>query len=273
MLYKVEARNPQGDLLNLEFDDMSDGIVISDIQGLDPVKATLVSSKFAQLDGAQFNAGTREPRNLLFEIPLEPDYVTTNVFDVRSRLYDFFMSNMPVSLRFYDDGGLTVDISGIVESCEAPLFAEEPVMNLSIMCFDPDFIDIETATDDAYTVSDSSTTTYAYPGSVPVGYQLVMNLNRDLTEFTIYHQTPDGTTRQLDFSGALLNGDVLTISTVKGDKRAEVVRSGTLIQVLYWITPQSSWTQLSKGDNLIRVYAEGAAIPYTFSYLPRYGGL
>ncbi len=55
MLIKVEARTSSGALLILPLDDVSSGYVVEEIEGLDPVKATLVSSSFAQADGEQYH--------------------------------------------------------------------------------------------------------------------------------------------------------------------------------------------------------------------------
>lgn len=273
MLTKIEARNTRGGLLSMELEDMSDGIVLADVGGLDPVKATIVSSNFAQVDGEQYNSSRREKRNITIKIGMEPDYITTFPEDIRDTLYDYFMPKSTVDLRLYTDKGLVVNTSGRVESCEAPLFVQDPEANISVLCFDPDFIALNSTTIEGETVSDSTTTTVTYDGNVNVGVQLVLNIDRTLTEFTIYHTAPDGSTRQTDITAALEAGDILTIVTVTGSKRLTLTRSSTDSSLLYAQSPQSNWLELSKGDNLIRVYATGAAIPWTMTYTTRYGAL
>ncbi len=44
MLTKLDVSTVQGDLLTLQLDDVSEGLVVLEVEGLDPVKATLVSS-------------------------------------------------------------------------------------------------------------------------------------------------------------------------------------------------------------------------------------
>src|SRR3954470_19978896 len=113
MIYKVEVRSPQGDLLTLELDDISDGLLVKEIKGLDPVKATLVSSSFAQQDGSYYQSSRRENRNIGLVLGLVPDPAVSSVRAVRNGLYRYFMSESAVSLRFFDDeDDLTVDIDG-----------------------------------------------------------------------------------------------------------------------------------------------------------------
>jgi Phage tail protein len=273
MLNKVEIRNSQGALLTLEFEDVTDGLVLQEIEGLDPVKATIASSTFAKLKGKQFHASRSEERNIKIKLGLQPDYVTTSVQDLRDRLYNFFMPEGMVSLRLYRSEGLVVDISGIVESCEAPLFSKEPEMDISILCMQPDFVNLTAVTVSGTSVSTTTETLVPYAGNANTGMTFTLNVNRTLTQFTFYFRPPDGTLRILDFAASLISGDVVTISTVPGSKFATKTRAGVVTSVLYGVSPQSNWHQLAKGDNHIRIYAVGAAIPYSIQYLERYGGL
>jgi hypothetical protein len=78
---------------------------------------------------------------------------------------------------------------------------------------------------------------------------------------------------QMDFAGSLVSGDVLTISTVSGNKYVTLKRASVVSSLLYGISPTSKWLEFLPGDNYIRVYATGATIPYTITYTKRYGGL
>lgn len=273
MLNKVEARNSQGSLLTLELDDVSDGLVLEDVEGLDPVKATISSSSFAQQDGTQYHSSRLEDRNIKLTIGLEPDYITTMVRDLRNRLYNYFLPKSEVKLRFYMSEGLVVEIVGRVESCEAALFVKEPQMVISVICFDPNFIDLTPVVVTGSTVSTTTTTTITYKGTEPTGAVFVLNVNRTMTEFAIYHTAPDGSLRIMDIAAALVSGDVVTINTNRGSKGITLTRTGTTSSILYAISPQSVWLSLEHGDNHIRVYAEGAAVPYMLTYMDRYGGL
>lgn len=273
MLTLVEARNSQGALLSLPIDDASGGYSVKDVEGLDPVKATIVSSSFAGQDGAQYQNSRREERNVKIKLGLEADYISTTVRDLRKRLYNYFMPKSKVDLRFYDSDGLVVNISGWVETCESPLFSQEPEVDISILCLDSDFIDLNEVVVNGMSTSATDEMLFSYEGTVETGIEFVFNINRSITEFTIYHRPPDGSLRTMDFAAPLVAGDILTINTVAGDKRVTRSRAGSVISLLYAKSPQSGWIELLNGSNYIRVYATGAAIPYAISYTPRYGGL
>lgn len=273
MLNKIEARNSAGALLTFEFDDVTDGLVLADVQGLDPVKASISSTSFAKLKGKQLHNSSVQERNILIKLGLKPDYVSTSVQDLRDRLYDFFMPADIVDLRLYRSEGLVVEIEGIVESCEAPLFTDDPEMDISVLCMQPDFVTLSTTVFEGETVDDTTESTIDYEGNASAGFVFTLNVDRTLTQFTFYFKPPDGTLRTLDFAASLVSGDVVTISTIPGNKYAQRTRLGVTTSVLYGVSAQSNWHQLTKGENKIRVYAEGDDIPYTIEYYSRYGGL
>lgn len=273
MLTKVEARDRFGALLTFLFDDISSGFVVKGIEGLDPVKATLVSSSFASLDGAQFQAGKREPRNVKIKLGLRPNWTFDTVRDLRSRLYGFFMPKVEVGLKFYDSDGLVVDIWGVVETCEAPLFSKDPEADISIMCFNPDFVDQDVVEISDTTTNDETEFLIDYQGTVPAGINFTLHVDRSIGDFTIYHRPPDGTLRSFAFEALLFDTDKVKISTLQGDKSAVLTRASVDSYILRAVLPQSDWIQLQPGPNYLRVYVEGLSIPFDLSYTPRYGGL
>jgi len=273
MLEKMEARNSRGDILEFILDDISDGLVLEDVDGLDPVDASISSSDSAQQDGANFQAARRIPRNLLIKIGLEPQASNQTVRGLRRQLYSFFMPKKSVSLRFYDLDGLVVDISGWIESFDAKLFVKEPHVNISVMCLKPDLLEITPVELSEETTDDTTEIPIVYTGTVDTGFTFTMNVDRTLTELTIYHRGPDDVIQSMEVAIPMVSGDVLSISTVKGNKYVTLNHLGTLSHVAYAVSPQSTWHQLSEGDNYIRVYAEGDPIPYDISYITRHGGL
>src|SRR6478752_4878357 len=126
MLTKVEVRTAQGILYTFPLYDYSDGYTVKDIDGLDPVKAELVFSTFAGQDESTFQSARRGNRNIILKLGYEPDYALTSVQALRAKLYNGFMPKSVVQLRFYEDTGLTVNISGRVESFDSPRFTKEP---------------------------------------------------------------------------------------------------------------------------------------------------
>jgi len=273
MLTKVEVTNNQGAVLTLPVGEAVDGFFIKDIDGLDPVKATIVSSGFANQDGELYQASRREKRNIVSKLGLEFGPRTGSIRDLRKQLYNFFMPKTQIQLRFIDDEDPSVYILGRVETCDAPLFVQNPEATISLLCFDPDFFDPTIQQISATTTSDTSEFGMIYEGTTETGFIFTLNVDRSLDEVTIYSRTPDGVLTSLQFIAPLVAGDVLQISTVSGSKWAKLTRAGSTGSILYGVSPYANWINLFPGENHLRVYAEGAGIPYTIEYTNKFGGL
>lgn len=273
MLTKVEARSDNGTLLNLPMMDVSEGFIIQDIDGLDPVKATLVSSSFANLDGEQYQSARREKRNLVFTLGLEPDFATQTVRGLRSRLYGFFMPKSNVNLRFISDDFPTVDISGRVESFESDLFSKDPAVKLSLLAFNPDFYEPTSVLFNGNSVANATETLLSYTGTVESGIKFRLMVDRVITGFTIYNTPADDSLRSLEFLSPLQAGDVVEINTSSGAKGATLTRAGVGTSILYGVSPYSNWIELFPGTNRLRVVVSGAPMAYTLEYTTKHGGL
>lgn len=282
MLNTVEVVNSQGDILVLPLENDPTGVFLKKLEGTDPVKASLVSSGFANMDGAQFNSSRREPRNLKMMLGLDPEFSTQTIRTLRQEIYKYFMPKTEILVRFrifneFDQSILTQnlvrEIRGRIESCDTPQFEKDPAVEISMMCFDPDFIDplpahvtgVSTAGLDEFDID--------YEGTVETGFVFTFRADRAVDAFTIYNRPPDGTLRIGDFTAPLIAGDILKISSVFGSKSVVRTRAGVDSSMLYAYTPQSNWLELQPGPNNFRVYATGAAVPFDIDYTVRHGGL
>lgn len=273
MIVKIEARNRAGNLLSLEMENEDSGYSIQNPEGLGPVRATLVSTTIAGLDGQQYHSSRREPRYLIFKIGLEPVYGLYTVEDLRKRLYSYFMPKSAVNLRFIMEDGLEVDILGITESFEPDNESQDPVMKIAITCHQPDFIDMTLVTVSGSTTSDTSEVEIDYAGNIDTGFKFTLNVNRTVGEVTLYQRLPNGDLFSLDVAIAMVAGDILQVSTLKGSKYATLTHLGSTTSIVYAVVTQSSWFELTEDSNFVRAYAIGAAIPYTIEYYTRYGAL
>lgn len=273
MLTKVEAYNTRGEMLSLPLQDISGGYVVEDIDGLDPVKATIASTKFANLDGEEYQSSRREKRNILMKLGIEPDYSTTDVKTLRTALYRFFMPKSAVELHFFEDNAYFAKIVGRVESCDADPFTKDPQVNVSMLFMNSDFVapisDVVAGT----TISTTAEMPLTYNGSVETGFVFKLNVNRTMSGFTLYVRPPGGDYQAMEFAASLVAGDVLEISTVARGKYARLTRGGVQSSILWGVSPTAAWAQLFPGTNQVRVQAEGAAVPYTITYTAKYGGL
>lgn len=270
MLNQVEVITEQNETLVLSLKDPSTGYLVSAIDGLDPVKATIVSSNFASMDGEQYQASRREKRNIVLKLDLKSDYTHSTARELRTNLYRYLNPKQSVTLRFHMDGEPSVDILGRVESLESPLFTKEPQATSSILCFDPDFFDPALITVNGTTGTEQ--TVINYDGTVETGITLRVYVNATVPSVSLYNRI-SSTFHTLDFVDPLIAGDTLIISTRSGAKSVRRLRDGVLSSVLYGVVPTSEWVKLFPGMNNVRVYAAGAAMPYVLEYNTKYGGL
>lgn len=270
---KLEVTNARGNVLTLQMEEDDGPYQIADISGLDPGKATLVSTRSAGVDGEVYQSATRPARNIKIKLDLDPSFDETTYEDARATLYKWFMPKAKVTQRYFMSTGLYLDIEGIVESNDSPIFEDDPDVTISLMCYDVDFIDGRMLTVEGTTVDDTTNTEIDYPGTVEAGTVLSLHVNRTVSEFSIYNVDEGGGIQQLNFSGALLAGDELIISSLDGNKGVTLTRAGVSSSYLYGRTAQSTWIYLREGLNQFRVFAEGDPIPYDLEYRVRYGGL
>lgn len=273
MLTKVEVTNRRGNMITLAIEEDDNPYQVAEIEGLEPVKANLTSSSYAGNDGEVFQGAKRAARNIKIKLDLDPDFVDDTFTTLRQGLYPFFLPKSEIRLRFYSDTGLYLDINGVVEEFTAPLFEKEPTAEIGIMCYQPDFTDPRIVSVDGLTVDDDTNTVLDYPGTVETGTVVTLNLNRPITDFTIYNVDEGGNILQLDFTGTLLEDDMLVVSSLKGAKGITLTRTGISSSYLYGRSAQSKWIELSEGLNNFRIFTAGDPIPYVLEYVVRYGGL
>jgi hypothetical protein len=273
MLTMVTIQNPQGNTLQLPLMDFSGGYVVKDIQGLDPAKATLTSSSFAQLDGGQFQNSRREPRNITMKLGFLPDYTITTVSDLRQNLYKFLMPKMNVQFSIYDDGILFATTNAVIEDANNNMFSQDPEIDVSLICYDPDLYAPAPVSIPMLTANDPTTTDVVYDGTSETGVIFTITLTRDMPSIGLYNLRPDGVQNAIILAGTFLNGDTLTVSTVAGNKFVNVTRAGLTFSVLYWLDLTSTWISLLNGVNKFRAFTPGIPASCTLSYTPKYGGI
>lgn len=274
MLHQFEAVSNQGRSLTFLLFDTTSPFIVEDVDGLDPVKATISSSNYAGMDGAQFHGARREIRNIKLRLGLRTGMGTTLVKDLRKQLYGIFMPKSDVKLIFTMLFSNPVEIRGRVESFETVLFSKDPQVDINIMCFDPDFVDPSPIVVPwGSTNNDLQEIDYNYEGTTETGAIFRLKIDRSVNELKIGLRPANGEPSSLTFVNPLVNGDILEISTVPGDKYARLTRNGVTTSVLYGVSPDSDWVYFSPGVNYLQVYATGASFPYEFEYTTKYGGL
>lgn len=275
MLNRIEIQRKDGGVLTLPIYDATN-YQIKDIQGLDPVKANIVTSNFAHIDGTQFQASRREMRNLVIKLGIDSFGVGLTTQELRKELYSYLMPKTDVVIHFVRDNLPTVVISGQVESFDSPLFVKEPEATISILCFDPDFKSESEITFTALTQITAVDTNLVYDGEVDSGILFSYTPNQSVYSFTLQNTLSDGTVRKFIYDATaspILSGDTLTISTLPGNKYVTLTHLGAVKSVLWAMDPASDWITLQPGINKIRLSSYPNGLSYTIKYNSRFGGL
>ena len=275
MLNRIEIHKKDGRVLTLPIYDATN-YQVKDVQGLDPVKANIVTSNFAHIDGTQFQSSRREMRNIVMKLGIDSFGIGKSVQELRKDLYAYLMPKTNITLKFIRENLDVFAIDGQIETFDSSLFVKEPEATISILCFDPDFRNDNTTTFTGSTVNTAVDSDIIYNGEVDSGFIFTMTPTVDLDTFTIQNTQTDGTVRKLIFDSAtnpILSGQTVIISTVPGDKYVRVSNNGTVSSVLWGLDQTSDWVALYPGLNKMRVIAGTAGIPYNIEYYTRFGGL
>lgn len=274
MLTQVDITNSRGNTLQLPISDASAGYSVRDIEGLDPVTATLTTSTLAQVDGAQFQNASRGTRNITMKLGLEPDYIANTVDSLRTDLYDYFMTKENVGLTFWKDGAIFATSAGQVEDFQNVMFTDDPEADISIICYDPDFYGPEQQVISASTTTNTDYQAIQYPGTSEAGVIFTLNVNQFFSSFSLYNTQPDGTLQTYSVSGSFAPDDVVTMTSIPFQKSLTLTRAGLVTSILYdYQDLSSTWPVLKRGENDFRAYSSGASIPYTLAYTPKYGAI
>lgn len=272
MITSFEVQAPNGTSMGFEISNINNGYQVKDIEGLDPVRANIVTTSFANMDGELYQASRREKRNIVITLGLVPDFVNLSVSALRNALYSMLMPKSLITLRFFRTDGEPLTISGRVETFDSPIFTDSPTAVISILCFDPDFLGPEVIVPRPSS-SGNTLVPLEYKGNVSSGFALVLPVTRPISGFSIIVQRPGETQTSFSYEGSLLAGDLVTVSTIPGTKFIERVRAGEASSILAGVSPYSDWVYFDRGVNSFLVKIAGTPIPYNVIFNTRFGGL
>lgn len=257
-----------------------DPIQIKNIEGLGPVKASVNTAQYGSIDGEFFNGSYTPKRNIVITVSLNPNWVDQTIEGLRQILYSYFTPETQVRLRFTSTHLSQVEIIGYVESFEPQMFAQDPEYQISIICPNPYFVNVNS------TVIQGTTQAFAAPSDVIVNYEGNVNIGFVVdfilpsggTAFTgevrVVNSTPT-TKLSIVTPVTVSSTSLFRLSSVQSDKFARQYPqpSGLPTNILGKVSPGSSWLTLRRGDNKIQVLSATAGLNWSLSYFARYGGL
>lgn len=302
MIKSVTVTNPKGESLKMELSNPAmSGLIITNIEGLGPSQANVITNDLATIDGSIFSSVRQTNRNIVLTLAM---WNGEDIETMRQKTYRYFPIKKLITLRVETDNKL-VECTGYVESNTPVIFTETEYTQISIICPDPYFYDLS---DEIFSFSgvipmfefpfsNESTTenllqfgeisldtrrTIDYIGDVDIGITLnIQILDPSVRNITInntqtYEKFIIYTDKIRTITGtALRAGDEIYISTVKGSKSIRLLRNGKWTNIISAIDKDSDWFQLSVGPNEFNFTADQGKdyIQMTFIYRNAYGGV
>lgn len=270
MLTRIQAYDELGNFLlklPVASRDSSVPFIVKDVTGLGPVQATISSSNSAGQDGVAIQSSRLGSRNIVMKIGYHPDYQQNNtVQSLRRDLYSYFAPKREVRLRFYNDDYSDVQIVGTVESHEPVIFSKDPEVSISIICEDSYFQALKAVEINGF---NNSEVFPSFIGTGSSGFYFELYVTRSISSVSL-ECSPNET---IVYTGPMIAGDLLQISTVKGNKYARLTREGSTESVLDGISGSMNMVFNTITQSFYVRIAGASDITFRLTHTPTYIGI
>ena len=303
MIKSVKVTNYMGESLTIPLIWNGGPFEIEKIEGLGPPKATVNTTEIATNDGSKFNSARATERNVVVYLIL---HGAPMIEDARQLSYKYFPVKKPLQLEIETDNRHCV-VEGYPESNEPNIFSDSEDTQVSIVCPNPYW---KSAGDDGirevifhgvapnfeFPFSNESLiedkiefglidrrkeNVVYYDGDAEQGITIIIEAIGTVKNLTIYNiRTREKMAISHDelvsFTGSgIVNGDTITISTVKGHKSIELLRDGVTTNILNCIGKDDDWFMLSKGNNIFGYTADEGSdyLDFKINYSSLYEGI
>ena len=266
-MYTLIIENHKGEQLQLT---QNPNYSITGIEGLPPPTASINTAVNANFDGSTYRSSRLNERNIVISLAIEG-----NVEVNRIELYKYIKTKKKCVV-YYKNNSRDVSITGYVESMEVGIFDTKEMVQISIICPQPYFRDV------IKTMLDMSATSamFEFPfaiesdgiefGTLAVGEEsIVQNLGDVETGAVIvFHATGIAsnpviynldTAEFFKVNIDMSAGDLLVISTIKGEKTVTAILSGIEWNYINSMVQGSSWIQFESGANTMLYNADSHA--------------
>lgn len=256
----------------------TDLIQIRNIDGLDPVKASVTTSPFGSIDGASYTGSSVLTRNIVLTLHPNPDWDLWTYEALRRLIYSYFMPKRLTRLVFYSDDMIPVEISGIVEDVKINIFTKDPEFQVSIICPDPYFTALDPTVITGQTRASSEFVEWIqYNGNIEAGIHVKVTATADPPPANIAIQVGDPTITYFDVQATVNPTLYFEMSSLPMQKYVQNVNigSGIITNLLskVHIQENSSWPILQPGQNEFKVVVDEGVHDYELTFYERFGGL
>ena len=135
-MFTLKVENTRGAVLELT--DNEENYQVTEISGLNPPNANINTSSYANGDGSSFNSSRIPDREIVITV-----YINGDIQKNRLALYKHFRNKEWCKI-YYEDDLRDVFIEGYVQALDVSSFTQKQVAQISILCPNPYFKDVET---------------------------------------------------------------------------------------------------------------------------------
>lgn len=256
----------------------TDLIQIRNVDGLDPVKASVSTSPFGSVDGSSYTGSSVLSRNIVLTLGVNPDWNIWTFEAIRRLLYSYFMPKRETRLIFLSDDLVPVEIYGIVESVEVNMFSKDPEVIVSVICPDPYFVAVNPTVITGQTIrSGDDPTIVEYNGTIETGIGVKVTSSADPGPTDIGIQIGDPMLTYFAVFATVHPTLYFEMSSVPMQKFVQNIDMGTgvitnLLSKVH-IQEGSYWPTLQPGENEFSVITDQGAQDWELRYFERFGGL
>lgn len=256
----------------------TDLLQIRNIDGLDPVKATVNTTPFGAIDGASYVGSSVPSRNIVLTIHPNPNWDNWTFEALRRLIYQYFMPKLRTKLVFLSDDMVTVEISGYVESVTDNMFSKDQEFIVSIVCPDPYFkalvptviTGVSVRPGGAFTIVENN-------GNMECGFKVKVTHVAAPTPVEIDVHIGDPPISHFDVDATVNSTKYFEMSSVPMNKYVQNVDigAGVITNLLDNVTLEegSLWPVLQPGDNEFQVVTDNGNQDFELTYFERFGGL
>ena len=284
MIKTIWIENPAGQSLelNLRSSDREVGLLIFNIEGLGPPKATVNGQGGPNFDGIRASSVRADARHLLMTLAVANGGISEE--EAKQKIYTFFPIKQEIVFRVETDIK-DVYIPAIVEANEFNQFATVENAVIGLFCPNPYFVDVESQKvlmrsrrgiplfefpfeNDSLTedklefgyITDLPTA-IIYSGEVKTGADFNLHMLDYVEDVVITNNngsqqmTLDFTDAETFFGGAVESGDQVFINTRSGEKSIYFVRNAVWYNMINGVGIDDDWIDLRPGSNRIIINA------------------
>ena len=286
-MFSLKIENSKGSIIELTNNE--EEFQVTKIEGLNPPNATINTSIYANGDGSSFNSSRIPNREIVLTI-----YINGDVEKNRLILYKYFRSKEWCKI-YYKNNSRNVYIEGYVQTLEVSPFTQKQVAQISILCPNPYFKDLETI---IKSIS-KELACFTFPFSINIDNPIEISSIQleKITNIINESESETGLIIDIKFMGTIkkleirnvnngesfiidykfIKNDKLLINCNRGNKSVTLTRDAVEYNLIPFVESGSTFFQLEIGDNNFSFLADNGSndmlVDIHFKYYKVYLGV